>query len=184
MQDSSWNSLEMEDVHCSNSCPHCFGVEAGLLMQATPNDHRSLLVWVRVQYLGFVLEKEKISKISAVFTLFLSQPVRARCCPFDLQILCHRQRLWNVRVVGMECLLTDLQLGRARPGLSEPPPWCAEPGSGHWEALPGAGREGSVQRRRERAAAALPQVPACFCQSFLENPLFGGAFVQGKASLL
>lgn len=58
----------------------------------------------------------------------------------------------------MERLLADLRLGRSRPGLSEPAPWRAECGGGCWEAMPGAGREGGVQRGRERAAAALPQV--------------------------
>lgn len=58
----------------------------------------------------------------------------------------------------MERLLADLRLGRSRPGLSEPAPQRAERGGGCWEAMPGAGREGSMQRRRERAAAAVPQV--------------------------
>lgn len=86
----------------------------------------------------------------------------------------------------MECLLTDLRLGRSCPGLSEPASWCAERGGGHWEAMPRAGREGSMQRGRERAATALPEVQQMLLAQFLEvnKPVFDDCLVQSKSSLL
>jgi len=85
----------------------------------------------------------------------------------------------------MELLLTDLRLGSSRPGLPESAPQRAERADGRREAVPGAGREGSLQHGREGAAAALPQVQRGLSAPCLEikKPLFDDCLVRSKSSL-
>lgn len=141
------SSLEMCYVPCIRTSLICTDVYVDLLLD------RGFLLG------KFGLKEQFIKQdLLSCCTVFLPQPLPARPCPSDLQVVCHPQGLQHIRVVPVEPVPAQLRLGQPGPGAAHPAPRRAQRGPGCRETLPRAGGEGSLQWRREGTAAALPQV--------------------------
>lgn len=113
------SSLEMCYVPCIRTSLICTGVDVDLLL-----DHGFLLG-------EFGLKEQFIKQdLLSCCTVFLPQPLPARPCPSDLQVVCHPQGLQHVRVVPVEPVPAQLRLGQPGPGAAHPAPRRAQRGPG------------------------------------------------------